>query len=180
MTSDSFPKDSIYWFCALAGSGLFAIQFILSLFGAIAEDLEDSGEMDGKFKFLSKQALTGFLMMFGWIGLTCQKEFALSGFHTIWISASFGIVAMLVTALLFHGAKKLRSSGTVFRIEDAVGLEAIIYQRIPKDGVGKITVSMNQFTHEIDAIAYEDLPSFINVRIIKKADEKTVLVVPVK
>ena len=86
--NDILAKDSIYWFCALAGSGLFAIQFLLSLFGVIADDMDDAGEMDGKFKFLSKQAITGFLMMFGWVGLTCQKEFALSSIHTVWISVA--------------------------------------------------------------------------------------------
>jgi hypothetical protein len=171
---------SIYWFFALLGSGLFVIQFALSLFGGAIDDLDDSGEMDGKFKFLSKQALTGFLMMFGWVGLTCQKEFLLSGFHTVWIAFAFGCLAMFITALLFHGAKKLQSPGTIFRIEDAVGLEAVIYQRIPKGGVGKVTVSVSQFTHEIDAIALEELDSFTSVRIIKKADEKTVLVAPIQ
>ena len=180
MISEFLNKDSIYWLCALAGTGLFLIQFIFSLFGAAAEEMDDGGEMDGNFKFLSKQALTGFLMMFGWVGLTCQKEFALSGLNTVWISGTFGFLAMLITALLFHGAKKLQSSGTIFRVEDAVGLEAVIYQRIPKDGIGKVTVSVNQFTHEIDATAYEEINSFASVRIIKKADGKTVLVAPIK
>jgi hypothetical protein len=135
--------------------------------------------MDGKFKFLSKQAMTGFMMMFGWVGLTCQKEFSLSGFNTVWIAVAFGILTMILTGFLFQGAKKLRSSGTVFKLEDAVGLEALIYQRILKDGVGKVTVTMHQFTYEIDAIAHEDLPSFTKVRIVKKVDEKTVLVAPI-
>src|SRR3990167_5700409 len=121
-------------------------------------------------------------MMFGWVGLTCRKEFALGALATILIALACGIAAMLISALLFQGAKKLRSSGTVFRIEDAVGREATIYQRIPKNGVGKVTVSVHNFTHEIDAISHssEDLPSFTSVHIIKKADEKTVLVVPIK
>jgi len=183
MLNDLLAKDSVYWFCALSGSGLFLIQSIFSLFGGGAvDDQDDGGEMDGKFKFLSKQAITGFLMMFGWVGLTCRKEFALGALATILIALACGIAAMLISALLFQGAKKLRSSGTVFRIEDAVGREATIYQRIPKNGVGKVTVSVHNFTHEIDAISHssEDLPSFTSVHIIKKADEKTVLVVPIK
>lgn len=171
---------SIYGFFALLGTGLFVIQFALSLFGHLTDDLDDSGEMDGKFKFLSKQALTGFFMMFGWVGLTCQKEFSLSGLASVLIAFAFGCATMFITALLFHGAKKLHSSGTIFRIEDAIGLEAVIYQKIPKDGVGKVTVSVNQFTHEIDAVALEELDSFRSVRIIKKADEKTVLVAPIE
>ena len=78
----------------------------------------------------------------------------------------------------FFIAKKLRSPGTVFRIEDAIGKEAMIYQRIPKGGSGKISVSLHHFTYELDAISFEqeDLPSFTFVQIIEKFDEKTVIV----
>ena len=173
-------KDFLFWFFALLGSGLFLIQFIVSLLGGDGED--DTVELDGKFKWMSKQALTGFLMMFGWIGLTCRKEFELSNLASTLISLAGGIAAIFATGLIFGGAKKLRSSGTVFNIDDAVGKEAIVYQRIPQNGVGKITISLHNFTHEIDAISYhsEDLPSFISVQVIKKADEKTVVVVPTK
>ncbi len=174
-------EDPVFWFCALAGSGLFALQLTFSAIGTHHD--ADHGEFDTvKFKWLSKQALTGFLMMFGFIGLTCRKEFELSGAASAMVALGGGAVAMLITALIFGGAKKLRSTGTVFRIDDAVGKEAMIYQRIPKDGVGKVSVSLHNFTHEIDAISpcAEDLPSFTPVQIIKKADDKTVLVVPIK
>jgi hypothetical protein len=119
-------------------------------------------------------------MLFGWTGLTCLQEFNLSGLYTIWISCLSGFLTMFLTAVLFRSARKLHSSGTVFRIEDTIGLEAVVYQRILKGEVGKITVSVKQFTHEIDATAHEDLTSFTNVRITKKMNESTVLVVPTK
>jgi hypothetical protein len=178
-------NDSIFWFCALLGSGLFIIQFSLNLFGGDShDDIDDgAGEIDsGKFKWLSKQGLTGFLMMFGFVGLTCRNEFELSGLSSIMISFAGGLTAIFITGLIFRGASKLRSSGTVFRIEDTIGKEATIYQRIPKNGIGKISVSLNNFTHEIDAMTNytEDLPSFTHVQIIKKADDNTVLVIPIK
>jgi hypothetical protein len=178
MLYEIFAKDSIYRFAAFAGSGLFVIQFLISLFGGIAEDCDNG--VDGQFKFLSKQAITGFMMLFGWTGLTCLQEFNLSGLYTIWISCLSGFLTMFLTAVLFRSARKLHSSGTVFRIEDTIGLEAVVYQRILKGEVGKITVSVKQFTHEIDATAHEDLTSFTNVRITKKMNESTVLVVPTK
>lgn len=156
---------------------------MLSIFGADSHGEADSGgaEFDsGKFQWLTKQALTGFLLMFGWAGLTCIKEFELSILAATTISFFAGLISTFVTSFIFKMAKKLRSSGTVFRIDDAVGKEATIYQRIPKKGIGKITLSLNNFTHELDAISthYEDLPSFTSVQIIKKADDKTVVVVP--
>lgn len=54
----------------------------------------------------------------------------------------------------------------------------IFNQRIPKGGVGKISVSLYNFTHEIDAIAHNsgELSSFTRVKIIEKKDNNTVVV----
>lgn len=160
---------------------MFIIQFLMNFLGT--DNPDDEGEFDsGKFKWLSKQAVTGFLMMFGWVGLTCRKEFELSAITTAFISFGGGLIAIIATTFIFRMVRKLRSSGTVFNIEDAIGKEAMIYQRIPKGGLGKVSVSIHNFTHEIDAIStdQEDLLSFTLVQIIKKADEKTVVVVPAK
>jgi hypothetical protein len=75
-------------------------------------------------------------------------------------------------------AKRLQSTGSVYRIEDAIGKDAYVYQSIPKGGVGKISVSLNHFTHEINAVSYDskELPSFTLVKIIEKKDDNTVVV----
>lgn len=178
-------EEPIFWFCALAGSGMCIIQFIINFLGVNNYDDIDDGRCEinsEKFQWLSKQTITGFLLMFGWVGLTCRKEFELSQVTSLCISFGGGLVALVVTGFLFKWVRKLRSSGTVFNIEDAIGKEAMIYQRIPSGGVGKISVSLHNFTHEIDAISFnqEELLSFTPVQVIKKADEKTVVVVPSK
>jgi hypothetical protein len=183
--NDLIEKDSAFWFCALSGSGLFVIQFMLNLLGGDAQDntSEGGGEIDSsKFKWMSKQALTGFLMMFGWVGLTCRKEFNLSLMATSVTAFAGGTFSAFITNFIFRSAKKLRSSGTVFRLEDAIGKEAVVYQRIPKEGVGKISLSLYNLTYELDAISshLEEISSFTQVRILKTADEKTVIVVPIK
>ncbi len=75
-------------------------------------------------------------------------------------------------------AKSLNSSGSVFKIEDAIGKEAVVYQRISIGGVGKISICMNDFTREIDAIEHkqEAVESFTRVYVLKKADPNTVVV----
>jgi hypothetical protein len=131
MTSDAF-----YWFCVLVGSGMFAIQFCLNLIGLgdLAE-IDDGGITDaGNFKWLSRQAITGFLMMFGWSALACQKEFELDRTPTIGIALICGLITLLATGFIFRMAKKLHSNGTVFKIENTIGLEAVVYQRIPPKG----------------------------------------------
>lgn len=177
---DIFDKlYSVYWFCALTGSGMLVIQFLIILMGS-----EHEGDLveDGKFKWMTKQALTGFLMMFGWVGLACGFQYQLSLTLTLLISFGAGIATSLLAAFIFHLAKKAHSKGTVFNIEDAIGKEATVYHRIHKDSSGKITISLNNFTHEIDAISpnEEEIPSFTQVQVIKKADDKTVVVIPLK
>lgn len=183
--NDFISKDYLFWFCALFGSGLFVIQFLLSFIsGQSHDDVDIAGEDvdSGNFKWISKHAITGFLMMFGWVGLTCRNEFNISSLYSFLLSFLSGIITMFFTSLVFRGANKLQSSGTIFTLDDAIGKHATIYQRIPKGGIGKISISLHNFTHEIDAISDhpEDLQSFTSVQIIKKSDDKTVLVVPIQ
>lgn len=181
-------KETFFWFFALSGSVILVIQLILNLFGLsdhhdIGDTDIDTGEIDtSNFKWLSKQGLSGFFMMFGWIGLSCLKEFEFNVLLSLAIAFIAGVLAMFVSGFIFKMARKLHSSGTVFKIEDAIGQEAMIYQRILKKDKGKILISLNNLTREIDARALneEEIPSFTKVKIINKVDENTVSVVPIK
>ena len=183
---DSFDKlidqDPIFWCFALLGSFLFALQLLLTFMGGSSNDDMNDGADIGKFKWMSKQALTGFLMMFGWVGLTCRQEFHLSILPASIIAFGGGMLALIMTALIFRAAKKLHSSGSVFHIDDVVGKTATVYQRIPKGGVGKISLSLHDLTYDIDAVSYsgEEIVSFTQVQVLKKIDDKTVFVVPIQ
>lgn len=185
--NEFIKSGSLFWFCALAGSGMFLIQFAINIFGIADHDsfdaaddgVHDSGDAR-KLKWLSMQTITGFLMMFGWTALACQNEFSFQDSTTIGIALAVGIFTALIIRSIFKLAKKLISSGSLYRIEDAIGKEGCVYQRIPKGGKGKISISLQNFTHEIDAISChpEDLPSFTRVKIIEKCDGSTVVVAP--
>jgi hypothetical protein len=178
----TLSKDTFYWFCALAGSGMFFLQFLLTLFGIGHEEADDHHFDVQNFKWLTKQTVTGFLMFFGWVGLTCKREFVMSNIASASCACLGGLVAVVVTAFIFKMAKKLHSPGAVFRLEDAIGKDAYVYQRIPKNGLGKISISLNNQTHEIDAMAmtHEEISSFTQVQIVKKMDDKILIVVPIK
>src|SRR2546425_1112799 len=100
---ENFEKidDALFWCCALTGSALFLIQFVLNFLGAV-----DGGDGDssGDFKWLSKQAITGFLMMFGWVGLTCKKEFDFTNVSASGVALIGGAVAMSITGFIFKMA----------------------------------------------------------------------------
>lgn len=185
--NELIKSDSFFWFCALAGSGMFFIQFMINILGGTDQDSFDVGDTTDansnsadfrKFKWFSMQTLTGFLMMFGWTAITCQSEFGLKNLPTIGFSISAGVLAAFIIRSIFKYAKKLQSYGSPYRIEDAIGKEAYVYQSIPKDGIGKISISLHNFTHEIDAISHnsEALPSFTRVKIIEKKNNNTVIV----
>lgn len=191
--NELIKSGSVFWFCALTGSGMFFIQFIINIFGVtdqdsfdaskatISEHVHDAGRDSSdarKFKWFSMQAITGFLMMFGWTAITCQSEFGLQNSITVGISIAAGMFTALILRYILKLAKKLHSSGSTYRIEDAIGKEAYVYQSIPKAGIGKISISLQNFTHEIDAISHnsEELSSFTRVKIIEKKDDNTVVV----
>jgi hypothetical protein len=172
-------EEFIYWFCALVGSGLFFIQLILSFIGFDNDSVEDLTETNTtSFNWLSKQALASFMMMFGYVALACKKEFLQAAPISITGGLLAGALTVVITGFLFKWVRKLHSSGTVFNLDSAIGKEALVYQRIPKEGVGKISLSLNNFTHEIDAVSAdrEEIASFTPVLIIKKADDRLVVV----
>ncbi len=181
---DVMNQNPFFWSCALLGSGMFIIQLLLSFVGDFDNEASHGdAEIDTvKVKWISKQAITGFLMMFGWSALTCQRQFNLSRAMTLIIAAAAGIVTVFVIGFIFKMARKLHSSGNVFRLDDTIGKEAMVYQRIPKDGIGKISLAHHQITHEIDAMSDngDELPSFISVRILKKASDDVVIVSQIK
>jgi membrane protein implicated in regulation of membrane protease activity len=182
---DQLQSGSIFWFCALAGSGMFVIQLLINLFVGTdpnnfdADTGSDAADVSN-VKWLSLQTIAGFLMIFGWTALTCNNQFSLSLLPSMAIAITAGIFAAYIIRALLKLAKKLHSPGTSYRIEDAIGCEAYVYQTIPKGGRGKISISLQNFTHEIDAISHhlEELPSFTQVTIIEKKDDNTVVVAP--
>ena len=171
-----FENEPLFGACALVGTALFVIQLGLNFLGALDED-----EGTGYFKWISKQAVVGFLMMFGWVALTCKIEWEFGSPVAGVIGVFAGIITMLVVGSIFKAARKLKSTGTVFRIEEAVGKTGVVYTQIPKGGMGKITLSIQEMTYEIDAVSLgEELVSFTSVQVIKTIDDRTVGVVAIK
>ncbi|MBS0620867.1 MAG: NfeD family protein [Verrucomicrobia bacterium] len=171
-------QDPLLWFSALAGTGMFLIQLVLTLIGMGELDTEYADA--AHFKWLSKQTLTGFLMFFGWTALTCRHQFALKNGITFPLAILSGLFAAFLVALLFRMTKKLHSSGTQFSIDQLIGQEATVYQQILPGSSGKVTVSLGGMTYEIDAVSPhpDPIPSFSRVKILQKRDSLTAIVSP--
>lgn len=175
-----FTDQTFFFFCAYIGTFTLLIQFILNIFGLIdSEEFSDHDVgVEKTFKFLSLQTIAGFLMMFGWSAIAFNKELNLNLAVSIILSFIIGLISIFIINFIFRVAKKLQSHGSRCEIDQVIGKEAVVYQRIPKDGVGKVSISFQHLTCEIDAISdsYTEIPSFTRVLIIKKFDELTVIV----
>ncbi len=177
--------DILFWSAAMVGTLLFAIKTLLSFSGGDHVDVDADGfhhGTDDAFKIFSTQSLTGFFMMFGWVGLACYKQYELSsGFSILWAFLA-GALMMIVNAFLFKMALSLVSHGTKFHVEELLGRSASVYQKIPAEGVGKIQVTVNGHQREVFAVSatQSEISSFTEVVVKKVKDNQTVVVEAIK
>jgi hypothetical protein len=176
----------IFWASAFAGTLLFALRIVSALVGNFtdfADDFDlDIDAPDGlhhttpSFKIFSLHTLAGFFMMFGWVGLACSNQLGWSYVSASLMAFGVGFLMMVLTAWIFRGASMLESSGSQFDIKKTIGLSGHVYQRIPKDGQGKVSLSVNGITRELMAQTADgqDLESFITIKIVKVVGDDVV------
>lgn len=174
----------VFWYCAIGGTVFFMIRLVMMMIGHDFDSPGDGGihmdtHSDAAFQLFSINSVTAFLMMFGWGGLTAYIQFKLGSTLSILIAIFVGIAAMFTIAIIFKLAMKLVSKGEEFKIEDTVGLNASVYQRIPAEGSGRVNVSLpGGILKELDAVSEDKsvIDSFKTVKIVKVIDNNTVSV----
>ena len=176
-----------FWFCALFGTGFFILNTVASFLGGTDSGLDIASHQvshegisgtDAAFQLISLTSLTGFIMMFGWMGLAGYEQMKLGIPLAILIALIAGCGTMYLTAWMFSKAKKLVSSGSVFDINQALGKTATVYAKIPAQGKGQIQIVVADLTHEIDAISDNstEIETNSSVRITAVIDQSTVKV----
>lgn len=178
------PLEQIYWICAIVGTLFFILRTIMMIVGAdtdidsdgnVHAHLDDSGHA---FEFISVNSITAFVMMLGWSGLTTYKQFNMGNVQSIVVSFIVGLICMFITAYLFQLAKKLVSPGDRFDIHQTIGLIGTVQQMIPSDGTGRVAITLNEMTREINAVSENkiDIASFTQVTVTKVITPTTVAV----
>lgn len=173
------PMLYTYWIAAIVSSVIFVIQTIM-LFVGFDADHDFSGgdaafDADG-FQLLSVKTLVCFVLGFGWTGVIFYPEI-----ESAWLLAALatggGLLFMLGIAFLLKQVLRLSQDNT-FHLEQCVGSVGEVYLRIPVQGTGKITVSVEGSNHELQArsASTADLPTGSKVRVLSIIDENTVLV----
>ncbi len=145
--SDYLFSGALPWFTipALIGSGVFVLLITLMLVGGLDidadvdldTDVDASGDASAdSFKVLSIQAISAFLMGFGWGGFAALRTFANDNFAiatVVGFGCGVGVAWLLVLGL--KALYALESSGNI-SVGDAVGLEGEVYVRVPASGEG--------------------------------------------
>jgi len=188
----SFLKEApglVFWASALFGTVLFILRLCATIIDGFSEELHESDDMmiedadkyhhhTGSFKLFTLHSISGFFMMFGWVGLACAKQLHCSQHIAILFSFIAGFTTMLLTALIFKWSQLLVSSGTRFDIEKTVGMVGTVYQRISHKGQGKIQLVVDGVTRELLAQSHDNhsIESFCSVEVVGVLDYETVLV----
>ncbi|MBI4582423.1 MAG: hypothetical protein HY717_00120 [Planctomycetes bacterium] len=193
--------ELVFWAFALSGTLFFALRVMVMIVGGFGADSDvgpadlggghdvhdvgadghhshDLQATDPAFKLVSINSITGFLMMFGWGGLTAYSQFQLGATVSILIAFAAGLLTMAVTASLFKFVHRLSSPGDVYTIDKTVGCVGSVYMKIPAQGRGKVQVICNGVTRFVDALSESgvEIDSFQEVQITKVVDPMTVMV----
>ncbi|WP_080780236.1 NfeD family protein [Chryseobacterium phocaeense] len=167
------PLQQGFWYTAIAASFIFLIQTVLTFVGGSHGDIDHadfSGDShaDSPFQLFSFRNLINFLLGFGWSGVAFYNSIG-SKTLLIFISAAVGIGFIFLFFILILQIMKLTEDNT-FKLENLIGRSGEVYLTIPSDmsGKGKITISVNGTSHELQAMTEEkeNIPSGHSVRVL--------------
>ncbi len=180
--------DLIFWAAAFFGTILFCLRLCATIIGGFGQEWADND--DGMFedgdeyhhtnslKIFTLHSISGFFMMFGWVGLACIKSLQCNYLNSLIFSLIAGFTTMILTAFIFKWSQLLESTGSRFIIEETIGLMGTVYQRIPAHGQGKILLVVNGVTRELLARSDDShsIESFCTIQVTGVLDQETVLV----
>ena len=148
--------DMLFASSALVGGILFVLYFFLLMIGGIATDIFDGlfgidvdMGADASFKALTFQGIMAFLMFFGLAGLYVTKSGG-GPSPAILAGAIAGGASMYFTGKLFELFVNLQQDGTV-ELSEAIGAKGQVYLRIANEGVGQVTVEVNEAQRTFNA-----------------------------
>ncbi|MDH4226642.1 MAG: hypothetical protein OEV59_02645 [Deltaproteobacteria bacterium] len=153
--------EKFFLVCAVIGGLLFLVKFIAELIGFgehgdvpidVGNSDVSSAEAAESFKILTLQSLTAFFMMFGLVGFVMSNQGGINVVITFIASIAAGVGTVWAIAAIFSRAKKLQASGTM-QINDMLGAQGSVYQRIAEGGVGKVTVTVKGRQREYEAVS---------------------------
>lgn len=146
-------------------------------------ELEMDNDLDGAMtdsglRLFTVRGMVAFFAVGGWAGIAAL-ELGAPHWAAVLIALLLGSAALILVALFFKWAMKLRSNGSL-NIKNAVGKTGEVYMTVPANakGKGKVNVIIQERYTELDAITKgnADLKYGTRVKITALADGNTVIV----
>ena len=177
--------QKVFALCAIAGGTIFVVRTLL-LFMGMNHDMPMDGangihlglnDTDVSFHFLTVHGITAFFLMFGVVGLTISKHYALNHWVALAAGMAAGLFTMWMIAKIFSAMIRMQSDGTV-RLANAVGQEGVVYLNIPVDGIGKVQITIQGGLRIYDARArsVEKVKTGDRVKVLEVTPENMLIV----
>lgn len=162
----------VFWGLAIISSAFFLVQTIMAFLGLDADTDSDAGfedvELGGVSGYFTFRNLVNFMLGYGWGGVVLCDVIP----NMMWLQVAamgVGLLFVIIFVFILRQVMKLSTDKT-FHMEEAIGLVADTYLRIPgeKKGSGKVMVSVRGSMHEIEAVTEgETIPTGAKVRVVK-------------
>ena len=194
--------QKIFLASAVLGGGMFLIRLVMLVMGGDMDsdvgDVDmDIGDMDvgdgdvgdvdvdahgadashAAFKVLSLQGVSGFLLMFGLIGLGLARSTSVGNGWAVAGGCLAGLFTMWLLAKIMFSLMKLQSSGTL-DLANGIGEEGQVYLTIPAGGIGKVQIVIQGRLQVVGArgAGEETIKTGDRVKVIKLVDGRTFVV----
>lgn len=196
---DALFTEPAVWFGlpAVLGSAVFLLRLVLMLVagdggGGFDADVDVDLDLDvgdggdhldpgHSFEILSVQAISAFLMGFGWAGLGGLHGAGWGMTASIGAGVAGGVVMTWILAALLRTMYSLESSGNV-SIATALNSEGEVYTSIPARhaGRGQVRVVLDGRQRIYNAVSEGDaIPTSSRVVVVRVNEDRTLTVSPV-
>lgn len=165
--------QKLYWAFAIVGSTIFVIQTVLALFLGFGGDTDVDGDGTieygehadtglAEFRIFSLRSIIAFIAFFGWGGILWGKE----GISALFAAFASGLMMMFISALIVYFLMRLQQSGNI-RPEELVGQSGVVYLTVPggRQETGLVKVTIRERSRQIRAVAAEEIPTGVAVRV---------------
>lgn len=188
--SELFFGPVAIWFAipAIVGTTFFTLRLVLMLVGGdgdaagvdadfdVSDSIADGGDVDDSssaFKIFSVQAISAFLMGFGWGGLGAFRGSGWSPAVSVLVAVAAGVGMMWLLGWLLRFIPRLQSSGTL-PMYQALEAEGSVYAQIPaaRAGKGEVRVVIGDRERYYRAVTEgEALPTGAHIRVVSINDD---------
>lgn len=194
--------EKLFFFCAVFGSALLVMQFIMACFGLESDGDLDGGVVDGDvnidtdgdgftdvhhnadasgsmfLRAFTVKTVTAGAAFFGLVGMACRMA-GMSIAMQLILAALAGLIALYGVYFLIRSLSSFNYNGSI-RSGSAIGTVGNVYLTIPgsRQGMGKVSIVQQGRSMEYDAVtdAAEPLKTGTPIVVLQELNSSLLLV----